>query len=81
MPDEAVVCSCNNVTKRAILDHVSDDVETGDHVCENVACVKTCSRAGSTCGSCVPVVKNLIERALRRRSARPSARASASTSR
>ena len=61
MPDEAVVCSCNNVTKRAILDHVSEDVETGDHVCENVACVKSCSKAGSTCGSCVPVVKNLIE--------------------
>jgi nitrite reductase (NADH) large subunit len=61
MPDEAVVCSCNNVTKRSILDHVSDDVDTGDHVCENVACVKSCSKAGSTCGSCVPVVKNLIE--------------------
>ena len=61
MPDDAVVCSCNNVTKRAILDHVADDVATGDHVCENVACVKTCSKAGSTCGSCVPVVKNLIE--------------------
>jgi nitrite reductase (NADH) large subunit len=58
MPDEAVVCSCNNVTKGSILESVG--AEEG-HACEDVACVKSCTKAGSTCGSCVPVVKNLIE--------------------
>ncbi len=29
--------------------------------CETVADVKKCTRAGSTCGSCVSVVKNIIE--------------------
>ncbi len=55
MPDEAQVCSCNDVTKADILHAVA---EQG---CEDVAAVKACTRAGSTCGSCVPTVKNLIE--------------------
>ena len=55
MPDEAQVCSCNDVTKAAILHAVA---EQG---CESVADVKQCTRAGTTCGSCVPTVKNLVE--------------------
>jgi nitrite reductase (NADH) large subunit len=55
MPDEAVVCSCNNVTKAEIVSAVADGT------CEDVKGVKACTKAGSTCGSCVPVVKNLIE--------------------
>lgn len=64
MPDEAQVCSCNDVTKGQILASVSTGSTTGGeegHVCEDVACVKKCTRAGTTCGSCVPMVKNLIE--------------------
>ncbi len=55
MPDEAQVCSCNDVTKAQIVHAVAEDG------CETVADVKRCTRAGSTCGSCVPVVKNIIE--------------------
>jgi nitrite reductase (NADH) large subunit len=55
MPDEAQVCSCNDVTKAEILHAVA---EQG---CESVADVKQCTRAGTTCGSCVPTVKNLVE--------------------
>jgi nitrite reductase (NADH) large subunit len=55
MSDEAQVCSCNDVTKGDILHAVA---EQG---CESVADVKQCTRAGTTCGSCVPTVKNLIE--------------------
>ena len=55
MPDEAQVCSCNDVTKGQILHAVSEEG------CETVADVKKCTRAGSTCGSCVNVVKNIIE--------------------
>jgi len=58
MPDEAVVCSCNNVTKATIC----GAVEAG--TCDTVACLKKCTLAGSTCGSCVPVVKNLLDERL-----------------
>jgi nitrite reductase (NADH) large subunit len=55
MPEEAQVCSCNDVTKADILRAVA---EQG---CETVADVKRCTRAGSTCGSCVATVKSVIE--------------------
>jgi nitrite reductase (NADH) large subunit len=55
MPDEAQVCSCNDVTKADILQALTDEG------CESVADVKQCTRAGSTCGSCVSTVKNIIE--------------------
>jgi nitrite reductase (NADH) large subunit len=55
LPDEAVVCSCNNVSKGTIVAAVRD----GD--CEDAACVTKCTSAGSTCGSCKPTVKGLIE--------------------
>jgi len=57
LPDEAVVCSCNNVTKAEIVDRVARE----DEPCDSPACVTRCSRAGSTCGSCKPVVKKLVE--------------------
>ena len=59
MPDEAQVCSCNDVSKGAIKAAVA--ATDGAHACEDVACVKSCTKAGSTCGSCVPTVKNIIE--------------------
>jgi nitrite reductase (NADH) large subunit len=62
VPDEAVVCSCNNVTKATICAAV-DGTAAGDR-CLDVACLKKCTRAGSTCGSCVPVVKNLLDERL-----------------
>jgi nitrite reductase (NADH) large subunit len=46
LPDEAVVCSCNNVCKAEIIDAAEQDATT---------------RAGSTCGSCKPVVKQIVE--------------------
>ncbi len=61
LPDDAVVCSCNNVTKAAIVDRVSTDDETGAGSCDSPACVTKCSKAGSTCGSCKPLVKQIVE--------------------
>lgn len=58
LPDEAVVCSCNNVTKGDLLTAV--DVE-GEHRCDDLGAVKACTTAGTTCGSCVPTVKGIIE--------------------
>ncbi|MFI5801687.1 nitrite reductase large subunit NirB [Streptomyces sp. NPDC051561] len=54
LPDEAVVCSCHNVTKGAIRAAVA---ESG---CEDVPAVKKCTRAGTGCGSCVKLLGTLV---------------------
>lgn len=56
LPDEAQVCSCNDVTKAQILAAVG---EGGS--CDSASCVTRCTKAGSTCGSCKPVVKKIVE--------------------
>ncbi|MFC0042614.1 nitrite reductase large subunit NirB [Actinomadura rayongensis] len=55
LPDATVICSCNNVCAGTIRTAVRDESLT------DVAAVKTCTRAGTTCGSCVPLVKKLLD--------------------
>ncbi|WP_205473189.1 nitrite reductase large subunit NirB [Nocardioides sp. SYSU D00038] len=55
LPDDAQVCSCNDVTKQQVTDAVAGGG------CDSPACVQACTRAGSTCGSCKPVVKRIVE--------------------
>ncbi len=50
---EAQVCSCNAVTKDAILASIKDG-------CTDVPAIKACTRAGTSCGSCVPMLKQLL---------------------
>ncbi|MFE3162128.1 nitrite reductase large subunit NirB [Streptomyces sp. NPDC059224] len=54
LPDEAVVCSCHNVTKGTVRGAV------GEHSCTTVPEVKKCTRAGTGCGSCVKVLGQLV---------------------
>jgi nitrite reductase (NADH) large subunit len=53
-PDAAPVCTCNNVTKGAIC----DAVRSGTH---ELAALKQCTKAGTGCGGCVPVVTALLK--------------------
>ncbi len=55
LPDDANVCSCNNVTAGTVRDAVTD------HQCTDIAAVKACTKAGTSCGSCVSLVKKLME--------------------
>jgi nitrite reductase (NADH) large subunit len=55
LPDEAIICSCHNVTKGAIRGAVTD------HQCVTVPEVKKCTKAGTGCGSCVKVLGQLVE--------------------
>ncbi|MBC7631119.1 nitrite reductase large subunit NirB [Aeromicrobium sp.] len=55
LPDEANVCSCNGVSAGAIRCAVT---EQG---CTDLAGVKACTRAGTSCGSCVALVKKLVD--------------------
>jgi nitrite reductase (NADH) large subunit len=54
LPDDASVCSCNNVSAGTIRCAVS---EQG---CRDVSEVKGCTKAGTSCGSCLPLVKKLV---------------------
>jgi nitrite reductase (NADH) large subunit len=54
LPDDAQICSCNAVSKRAICAAIAG----GAH---DVAGIKACTAAGTSCGSCVPMLKRLLE--------------------
>lgn len=54
LPDEAMICSCEAVSKGVICNAVS---EQG---CDTVDAIKKCTKAGSGCGGCVPMVKDLM---------------------
>ncbi|GAA1690117.1 nitrite reductase large subunit NirB [Nonomuraea maheshkhaliensis] len=56
LPDEAQVCSCNNVCAGDIRSAIADQGVT------DVPGIKSCTRAGTTCGSCVPMLKQLLEK-------------------
>jgi nitrite reductase (NADH) large subunit len=51
---EAQICSCNAVSKGAITEAI-----TGGG-CDSVAKIKACTRAGTSCGSCVPMLGKLL---------------------
>ncbi|GHF23637.1 nitrite reductase large subunit [Amycolatopsis deserti] len=55
LPDEAQICSCNAVSKGAITSAIHDDG------CDSVAKIKGCTKAGTTCGSCVPMLAKLLD--------------------
>eukprot|EP01134_Creolimax_fragrantissima_P004044 CFRG4044T1 len=55
LPDDAQVCSCNNITK--------GDIKKAIHE-QELTClkdVKTCTTAGTGCGGCVPMVKDILD--------------------
>jgi nitrite reductase (NADH) large subunit len=54
LPATAQVCSCRDVTKAQICSAVTDGG------CRDVAGVKACTGAGTVCGSCVGLVKDLV---------------------
>ncbi|MES2456215.1 MAG: nitrite reductase large subunit NirB [Bacteroidota bacterium] len=54
LPDDALICSCEGITKGAICASVD---EGG---CETVDAIKKCTKAGTGCGGCVPMVKDLM---------------------
>ncbi len=54
LPDEALVCSCNSVTAGAIRHAVHEEG------CTDVAAIKSCTKAGAACGSCVMMVKKIV---------------------
>jgi nitrite reductase (NADH) large subunit len=53
LPADAQICSCNDVTKGALRAAIADGACT-------VADLKGCTKAGTSCGSCVPLLSQLL---------------------
>ena len=59
LPDEALICSCEAVTKGAICHEIVENkITTFDGI-------KKCTKAGTGCGGCVPMVKDLINETMK----------------
>ncbi|GGF49363.1 nitrite reductase large subunit [Echinicola rosea] len=59
LPEEAQVCSCENVTKGAICSLIENDGVT------KVDEIKSCTKAGTGCGGCMPMVNDLLKHQLK----------------
>jgi len=59
LPDTAVICACESVTKGAICEAVIDKE------CENVKAIATCTKATTGCGGCKPMVSDLLTEILK----------------
>ncbi|WP_432831871.1 nitrite reductase large subunit NirB [Dactylosporangium sp. CA-092794] len=53
LPADAQVCSCNAVTQGQVVAAIADG-------CTDVGALKECTRAGTSCGSCVPLLKQIL---------------------
>ncbi|MEP6791766.1 MAG: nitrite reductase large subunit NirB, partial [Ramlibacter sp.] len=60
LPDAAQICSCNNVSKGALCTAV------GEGAC-TIAALKSCTRAGTSCGGCVPLVTQVMKAEMKKR--------------
>ena len=65
LPDSALVCSCNSVTKRQIL----ESVEKG---CTSLGAIKKDTKAATSCGGCAPLAKQILDAEMRKRGFRVS---------
>jgi len=60
LPDTAQICSCNDVSKGQICAAV------GEGVC-TAADIKACTKAGASCGGCVPLVTQVMKMEMAKR--------------
>jgi nitrite reductase (NADH) large subunit len=59
LPGDAQVCSCHNVSKEMICSAIRQ------RQLDSVAAVKQCTRAGTGCGGCLPLVNDLFQAELK----------------
>lgn len=57
LPDDAELCSCNGVSFGAVREAVACGVHEMPEL-------KTCTKAGTQCGSCIPMLKKTLDREL-----------------
>jgi len=58
-PDDTLICSCEAVTKGMLCNEVGENGHT------TIDAIKKCCKAGTGCGGCVPMVKDIIQGVLK----------------
>ena len=59
LPDTAQICSCNNVSKADLCNAIADGTT-------DLGNLKSCTKAVTGCGGCVPLVKDILTMELKK---------------
>ncbi|KAI1457022.1 nitrite reductase [Annulohypoxylon moriforme] len=58
LDDDTQICSCHNVTKGDVVSVVKDGT------CKTLGEVKACTKAGTGCGGCIPLVTSIFSKTM-----------------
>ncbi|KAJ5382540.1 FAD-dependent pyridine nucleotide-disulfide oxidoreductase, partial [Penicillium concentricum] len=58
LDDSTQICSCHNVTKGDVVENVKNGT------CKTIAQVKSCTKAGTGCGGCMPLVQSIFNKTM-----------------
>ncbi|KAL2824914.1 hypothetical protein BDW59DRAFT_146890 [Aspergillus cavernicola] len=58
LDDSTQICSCHNVTKGDVVENVKSGT------CKTIGEVKSCTKAGSGCGGCMPLVQSIFNKTM-----------------
>jgi len=59
LTDETQICSCHNVTKGNVVEVVKNGT------CKSLGDVKSCTKAGTGCGGCMPLVTSIFNKQMK----------------
>lgn len=59
LADDTQICSCHNVTKGDVVSVVKDGS------CKAIGEVKSCTKAGTGCGGCMPLVQSIFNKTMK----------------
>jgi nitrite reductase (NAD(P)H) len=58
LDDDTQICSCHNVSKGDVTKAVKDGT------CKSMGDIKSCTKAGTGCGGCIPLVQNIFNKTM-----------------
>ncbi|PKY08837.1 nitrite reductase NiiA [Aspergillus campestris IBT 28561] len=58
LDDDTQICSCHNVTKGDVVANVKNGT------CKSIGEVKSCTKAGTGCGGCMPLVQSIFNKTM-----------------
>jgi nitrite reductase (NAD(P)H) len=58
LPDDTQICSCHNVSKKDITEVIKDGT------CISIGEVKSCTKSGTGCGGCMPLVQTIFNKTM-----------------
>jgi len=57
--DDAQICSCHNVSKGDLIASVKSGT------CKSIGELKSCTKAGTGCGGCMPLVQSIFNKTMK----------------